>query len=37
MYYVHSQYPDVILSKRVTELDIERRALWAGLFCSCLG
>ncbi|HCJ53761.1 MULTISPECIES: hypothetical protein [Glutamicibacter] len=37
MYYVHSQYPDVILSKRVTELDIERRALWAGLFCSLFG
>ncbi|WP_121867447.1 hypothetical protein [Glutamicibacter nicotianae] len=37
MYYVHSQYPDVTLSKRVTELDIERRALWAGLICSLFG
>lgn len=34
---MNSQYPDVILSKRVSELDIERRALWAGLFCSIFG
>lgn len=34
---MHSQYPEVILSKRVSELDIERRALWAGLFCSLFG
>ena len=31
------QYPDATASRRITELDIERRALWAGLICSIFG
>ncbi len=37
MGYVPYQYPEVTLSRRVTELDIERLALWAGLICSVFG
>ena len=29
--------PDAAVSHRITELDIERRALWAGLICSIFG
>ena len=31
------QYLEVTPARRVTELDIERHGLWAGLFCSVLG